>query len=232
MQPQAVVSTSNICLISPAVASQPVILPTGGQTNSTPSFSDVVSRSNSFSGGTFADGGFSRDGTTRSRLAGNGLVSSTEARENNQPGRNNARSGENGSGGTSNRGMSSQQGKRKPMYGTKSGSQLAGKRSELNFSIFVGGISNNIEAKDLAEYIQLELDINPLEFNVNKIDQHNRSFKVIIRRQDKDAFFNPSQWEENIILKPFRERRAQSNDLPGNYGSRINNNNFNYNNGS
>jgi hypothetical protein len=217
--------------IRPSAAQQTPLL-NGAVTNSTRSFSEVVqhntiTRSDALPGGGF-NANSSRDLAYRNGTSINSQSNrSVESRQSNRDQSN--RESRQSNRDRRSRDSPSQQGKRKPVFGTKSGNQLAGKRNELNFSIFVGGLSNNIEAKDLAEYIQLELDIDPLEINVNKINQHNRSYKVIIRRQDKDHFFNPGHWEENIILKPFRERRAQTNDLPGEYDSGSYNDNSIYN---
>ena len=236
--PQAPQSAANVAPIHPSTVLQPPITTTsvapihpsaaqqaphlnGAVTNTTRSFSEVVVNSNSTrsdgssGGGSMANS--SRDHANRYETGRNGSGQSNRDRRSRV---------------TASRDQSSQQGKRKPVYGTKSGNQLAGKRNELNFSIFVGGLSNSIESKDLAEYIQLELNIDPLEIIVNKINQHNRSYKVVIRRQDKDHFFNPGHWEENIILKPFRERRAQTNDLPGEYDLHSYNNDSIFNNGN
>ena len=84
---------------------------------------------------------------------------------------------------------------------------LAGNRIIRNFTIFVGGISNEVTGEDLTEYIMDEINITPISIKVHKINDYNRSYKVTIQKKDKDKVFCPTNWEENIIIKLFRERK-------------------------
>ena len=104
--------------------------------------------------------------------------------------------------------------RRKPVFGTKSRpfqNSIAGKRNVRNFSVFIGGLSNETSEEDLTTYMKDELNINPLAITVNKINNYNRSYKVTINSKDKIEVFCPDHWEENIIIKPFRERNNTIN---------------------
>ena len=99
--------------------------------------------------------------------------------------------------------------RRQPVFGTKSRpiqNSIAGKRNVRNFSVFIGGLSNETSEEDLTTYMKDELNINPLAITVNKINNYNRSYKITINNKDKKEVFCPDHWEENIIIKPFRER--------------------------
>ena len=51
----------------------------------------------------------------------------------------------------------------------------------------------------------------PLKIVVNKCN-HNQSFKITIKKADKDQIFRSDIWEKNIIVKPFRERRYRDGE--------------------
>ena len=92
---------------------------------------------------------------------------------------------------------------------------MAGEKSELVFSLFIGGVNNEFSEVDLDAYIKNELKVNPVSIAVNKINQRNRSYKVTVPRKDKDIMFKPENWEESIIIKPFRLRKPSTLNLNG-----------------
>ena len=106
--------------------------------------------------------------------------------------------------------------KRKPVYGTKaataSGSSvgIVGERSKREFSLFVGGLRKNLRCEDLSKHIQEDLHITTTSVEINKTNNYNRSFKITVQYKDKDIMFTPANWEENIIIKPFRVRRENA----------------------
>ena len=108
-----------------------------------------------------------------------------------------------------------------PVYGTKniadSRKRMAGEKSDLVFSLFIGGVSNEFSEADLKMYIEKDLKINPVSISINKVNQKNRSYKVTVPRKDKDIMFMPENWEESIIIKPFRTRNTATapNNLNG-----------------
>ena len=106
--------------------------------------------------------------------------------------------------------------KRKPVYGTKaltaSSKRMAGERTERDFSVFIGGVSNAFLEADMRKYIENELSIKVTGVEINKINERNRSYKVTVMRKDKDELFNPADWEENIIIKAYRVRRRENGD--------------------
>ena len=101
-----------------------------------------------------------------------------------------------------------------PVFGTRNNSvtekRMAGEKSDLNFSFFIGGISNQFNENDLNAYIRQELKVVPLDITINKVNPKNRSYKVTVPRKDKDVLFKPENWEQNIIIKPFRTRNVQT----------------------
>ena len=60
---------------------------------------------------------------------------------------------------------------------------LAGNRIIRDFFIFVGGISNEVTAKDLIEYIKDEINITFISIKVNTINDYNRSYRVTIQKK-------------------------------------------------
>ena len=99
-----------------------------------------------------------------------------------------------------------------PMYGTKNiptntYKRMAGSRIVRDFSLFVGGISNDIGPNDITNYLVEELRITPISVEINKINNYNRSYKITLQKKDKDIMFTSTNWEENIIIKPFRLHR-------------------------
>ena len=98
------------------------------------------------------------------------------------------------------------------MYGTKNiptnaFKRMAGGRIVRDFSLFVGGINNNIGPDEISNYLVEELGITPIAVEINKVNNYNRSYKITVQMKDKDIMFTPTNWEENIIIKPFRLRR-------------------------
>ena len=86
---------------------------------------------------------------------------------------------------------------------------MAGEKTDQVFSLFIGGVSNEFSADDLNEYITNELHIKPVSISINRINPNNRSFKVTVPRVNKDDMFKPQNWEESIIIKPFRIRNQK-----------------------
>ena len=74
--------------------------------------------------------------------------------------------------------------------------------------MFIGGVNKDFSVADMESYIKDELGINVIAVDVIKINQNNRSFKVTVPKRNKDVMFDPSNWDESIILKPFRERNT------------------------
>ena len=70
---------------------------------------------------------------------------------------------------------------------------------------------NQYSENDLKTYIENELNVNPVVIEINKINEKNRSYKVTVPRKDKDTMFKPENWEESIIIKPFRIRKLHNN---------------------
>ena len=101
-----------------------------------------------------------------------------------------------------------------PVYGTRNtptthnNKRMAGEKTERQFSLFIGGVNNDFSETDLESYIKTVLKINVLSIQVNKINQNNRSYKVTVHKKDKDIMFTPSNWEESITIKPYRERNT------------------------
>ena len=105
--------------------------------------------------------------------------------------------------------------KRKPpLFGSKRGTEstIAGQRTIREISIFVGGVNNRLTVEDFSEHVKDNLGVTPINVAQNKCNNYNQSFKLTIRSSDKDKIFNPEMWEENIIIKPFRERRHPDNE--------------------
>ena len=101
----------------------------------------------------------------------------------------------------------SRRSRKPPVYGTKksNGSRsMAGEKNVQVFSLFIGGVSNEYSPEDLKEYIKNELNINPVAVSINRVNPKNRSFKVTVPKNNKDDMFKPENWEESIIIKPFR----------------------------
>ena len=89
---------------------------------------------------------------------------------------------------------------------------MAGEKSDQVFSLFIGGVSNDYSEAELGSYMKDELQITPISILVNKINAKNRSYKVTVPKKDKDNMFKPENWEENIIIKPFRVRKQINGD--------------------
>ena len=99
-----------------------------------------------------------------------------------------------------------------PVYGSKSilpsQQKLAGQRIVRKFSLFIGGISNDVTPEILSSYIKDELKVTQSEVEINKINDYNRSYKVTVPRDNKDILFNPENWEKNIIVKAYRDKQS------------------------
>ena len=103
---------------------------------------------------------------------------------------------------------------KKPVYGTRKSEgarSMAGEKTDQVFSLFIGGVNNQYSENDLKTYIENELNVSPVIIAVNKINEKNRSYKVTVPRKDKDTMFKPENWEESIIIKPFRIRKLNNN---------------------
>ena len=105
--------------------------------------------------------------------------------------------------------------KRKPpLYGSKrdTTTAIAGQRTVREMSIFIGGINNQLSVDDFSKHVQEHLHVTPVQVSQNKKNNYNQSFKLTINSTDKMKIFDPEKWEENIIIKPFRERKAPQNN--------------------
>ena len=98
------------------------------------------------------------------------------------------------------------------VFGTKisENKTIAGERIVRKFEIFVGGISNHINEKLFKIYMETEIGITPFSICLNKENEYNRSYIVTINNTEKNKVFNPSLWDNNIIVKPFRKKRLSS----------------------
>ena len=66
--------------------------------------------------------------------------------------------------------------------------------------------------EDFSNHVKDNLVVTPINVAQNRCNNYNQSFKLTIRSSDKDKIFNAEMWEENIIIKPFRERRHPENE--------------------
>ena len=100
-----------------------------------------------------------------------------------------------------------------PLFGSKQRTEgtIAGLRTIREFSIFVGGVCSRLSVEDFSKHVKDNFDVSPINVAQNKRNQYNQSFKLTIRSNDKDKIFNAEMWDENIIIKPFRERRNSEN---------------------
>jgi hypothetical protein len=99
------------------------------------------------------------------------------------------------------------------VFGTKisKNKTIAGERIIRKFEIFVGGVSNQINEELFKIYLETEIGITPFSVILNKENDYNRSYIVSINNTEKNKVFNPSLWDNNIIIKPFRKKRLSSN---------------------
>ena len=51
-----------------------------------------------------------------------------------------------------------------------------------------------------------EINVHPHNIILNRENNYNRSYKITINNNDKYKVFDPNNWENNIIIKPFRQR--------------------------
>ena len=102
--------------------------------------------------------------------------------------------------------------KPRPVFGTKAPNRnsIAGERIVREFDIFVGGVNNDIQEDGMKNYIKDEVNVQAINVVLNKENKFNRSFKVTIKKSDKEKVFNPEVWDNNIIIKPFRQKRLYS----------------------
>lgn len=109
------------------------------------------------------------------------------------------------------------------MFGNKQTPErrLAGQRIVRNTDLFIGGISNGVDEAMLNNYLITELEVQPIDISINKINNYNRSYKVTIQSSDKNKVCCPEAWESNIIIKPFRHRQARNNQDNRNDGNSI-----------
>ena len=102
--------------------------------------------------------------------------------------------------------------KKRVIFGKKRPSEtsIAGQRIIPEYSVFVGGVSNEIDERGLEAYMKHEIKVQPLDITLNKQNRYNRSYKVTIKKDDKENVFNPDIWESNLIIQPYRYRRNHS----------------------
>ena len=101
-----------------------------------------------------------------------------------------------------------------PLFGSRRGTEstIAGQRTVREISIFVGGVNSSLSVEDSSNHVRNNLGVSPINVTQNKRNEYNQSFKLTINSTDKNIIFNAEMWDENIIIKPFRERRNPEND--------------------
>jgi hypothetical protein len=102
--------------------------------------------------------------------------------------------------------------RRKPVFGSKKptqGQHIAGQRIQREFPLFIGGLRKDLTSEDFQSFIHDSLEITPIRVEINRTNDYNRSFKVTVYHKDKNTMFSSGNWEENIIIKPFRTPRIQ-----------------------
>ena len=87
---------------------------------------------------------------------------------------------------------------------------------------FVGGLSNEIDPNTLGAYIKNSTGITPVEVTLNRRNSFNSTYKVTVKSNEKDKLFCADAWEENIIVKPFRERRNRDQQRQPRYNENEN----------
>ena len=109
---------------------------------------------------------------------------------------------------------------RQPVFGSKARTEnsIAGQRVVREVNVFVGGVSHRITEELLHKHIEEEMLVTPIKVTHNKSNNYNQSFKVTVNNADKNTIFNPESWDENIILKPFKEKEIRNNQ--NNYRNR------------
>ena len=55
-----------------------------------------------------------------------------------------------------------------------------------------------------------EINVVPINVVLNRENKFNRSYKVTVKSVDKQQIFNPEVWDNNIIVKPFRQKRPHN----------------------
>ena len=105
--------------------------------------------------------------------------------------------------------------KNSPVFGTRQPTKksIAGERIIREINLFIGGVSNEVTENTLKEYMTEELNITPIKIVSNKRNNFNQSFKVTIKSTDKNIIFKPETWENNIVVKSFREKRYNHNEF-------------------
>ena len=78
-------------------------------------------------------------------------------------------------------------------------------------SIFVGGVHKELSVEDFSKHVKDNLGVSAINVAQNRCNEYNQSFKLTICSTDKNKIFNAEMWDENIIIKPFRERRNPDN---------------------
>ena len=103
-----------------------------------------------------------------------------------------------------------------PVFGKKVASRntIAGKRIVREFDVFIGGVSNDIDEEGLQNYMKEEINVEPINVVLNRENKFNRSYKVTVKSVDKQQVFNPEVWDNNIIVKPFRQKRSYYPQFP------------------
>ena len=100
-----------------------------------------------------------------------------------------------------------------PLFGSKraTNATIAGQRTVRQFSIFVGGVHKELSIEDFTKHVKDNLGVSAISVVQNRCNEYNQSFKLTICSTDKNKIFNPEMWDENIVIKPFRERRNPGN---------------------
>ena len=80
-------------------------------------------------------------------------------------------------------------------------------------------MNNEVDEDGLSNYLQDEIQVEPVNIIINKTNKYNRSFKVTIKKNDRDRVLCPEAWESNIIIKPFRSRYRSEYAFNNNHGN-------------
>ena len=96
--------------------------------------------------------------------------------------------------------------KKGPIFGTRPNSlkSIAGTPTLRTIDIFVGGLNPNLSVESLREYLLDVITLKPVEVRSNRVNNNNQSFLIKINASDKYKIFNADNWEQNVMVKPFR----------------------------
>ena len=69
-----------------------------------------------------------------------------------------------------------------------------------------------LSIEDFSKHVKDNLGVSAISVVQNRCNEYNQSFKLTICSTDKNKIFNSEMWDENIIIKPFWERRNPGNE--------------------